>query len=80
MIHQGAHRRLKHPVTLGAAETLKVLVLNPYQLAWHGSSIRLAMCKKQNSVQMLAHAKIAGLGVPCPKNWPLLVFRIEHRD
>ena len=38
-------RRLKHPVTLGATEALKVLFLNPYQLAWHGPSIRLAMYK-----------------------------------
>src|SRR5271155_3276936 len=37
-------------------EALKVLVLNPYQLAWHGRSIRPKPCVKQNSVQRLAHA------------------------
>jgi hypothetical protein len=38
---------LKPPVTLGATEALKLLALNPYQLAWHGRSIRLTMCKTE---------------------------------
>jgi hypothetical protein len=40
-------RRIKHPVTLGASEALKVLVLNPYKLAWHCGIIRLTMCKME---------------------------------
>src|SRR6266404_1511778 len=34
-------RRFKHPVALGATKALKVLLLSPHQLAWHGRSIRL---------------------------------------
>jgi len=40
-------RRLKHPVTLGATEALKVLLINPHQRAWHSRSIRLAMSKTE---------------------------------
>jgi len=40
-------RRLKHPVTLGATEALKVSFLNPYPLAWHCRSISLTMCKRE---------------------------------
>jgi hypothetical protein len=40
-------RRIKHPVTLGASEALKVLVLNPYELAWHCRIIGLAMYKTE---------------------------------
>jgi hypothetical protein len=40
-------RRLKHPVILAATEALKVLVLNPYQLAWRGRIIRLTLCEKE---------------------------------
>ena|ERR1700675_2216699 len=38
---------LKHPVTLGATEALKVSFLNPYPLAWHCRSISLTMCKRE---------------------------------
>jgi hypothetical protein len=44
-------RRLKHPVALGATEALKVLFLNPYQLAGHGWSIGLTMCKREQYLQ-----------------------------
>ncbi len=43
--------RLKHPVALGATEALKVLFLIPYQLAWHGWSIGLTMCKREQYLQ-----------------------------
>jgi hypothetical protein len=46
---------LKGPVALGASEALKILLLNPNQLAWHGRSISLP-CAKKNSVQRLPHA------------------------
>src|ERR1700674_1461992 len=39
--------RIKHPVTLGATEALKVLVFNPNQLPRHSRSISLSMCKME---------------------------------
>jgi hypothetical protein len=39
--------RLKHPATLGAAEALKVILLDPYQLARHGRSICLTVYKTE---------------------------------
>ena len=41
-------RRLKLPVTLGAAETLKILALNPFQTAWHLRTIS-SRCAKQHT-------------------------------
>jgi hypothetical protein len=43
-------RRIKHPVTLGATEALKLLVLNPYQLA-HGRIISPTMCKSEQCLE-----------------------------
>jgi hypothetical protein len=40
-------QRTKHPVTLGATETLKGQVLNPNQLALHGHIICLTVCKTE---------------------------------
>jgi hypothetical protein len=40
-------RGLKHPFALGATKALRVLALNPYQLAWHDRSISLAMSKTE---------------------------------
>src|SRR6266850_2041542 len=37
---EGRTRRPKHPAALRATEAQKVLALHPYQLAWHGRSIR----------------------------------------
>src|SRR6266849_6754955 len=53
---KGRTRGLKHPAALGATEALKVLALNPHQLAWYGRSIRPYPCVKQNSVLRLEHA------------------------
>jgi hypothetical protein len=49
-------QRTKHPVTLGAAETLKVPVLNPNQLAPHGHIISQT-CVKQNNMRRPARTK-----------------------
>ena len=42
--------RLKHPFTLGAAVALKVLALDPYQLAGHGPEYTPVPCPKQNTL------------------------------
>src|ERR1700675_3710447 len=42
---------LKHPVALGATEALKARFLNPYLLAWHGWSIGLTLCKREQYLQ-----------------------------
>jgi hypothetical protein len=45
--------RLKLPVTLGAAEALKILALNPIQTAWH-LRIIAPRCAKRNSATLPA--------------------------
>jgi hypothetical protein len=71
-------RRLKHPVALGAAEALKALFLNPYQLAWHGWSMGLTMCKKEQYLQAKTCLK-GGRRRPGPKKLRLEVSNIGQQ-
>jgi hypothetical protein len=44
------NRRIEHPVALRATEALKVLFLNPYELA-HVRIISLAMCNSEQGLE-----------------------------
>jgi hypothetical protein len=71
-------RRPIDPVTLGATKALKVLGLNPYQLAWHAQSISLTVYKTEHYLKAATSLK-AGEGALCRKKLALDVFKIEHR-
>ena len=59
-------RRLKRPVTLGAAEALKALAHNPYQLARHGGSISPTLFEKEQCSEADTCLK-SGRGRPSPQ-------------